>query len=130
MIVIDRRCWLEQFTPIRVHDTAITEFVREHVRVHPDPALKEGMAKIKVISHSGQVYEQEVPSPKGAPANPLARTDIVEKFRLAAAPALPRNLTDQAIELVTNLETVASLVQAHGLPASRRSTTQTIVRVP
>jgi 2-methylcitrate dehydratase PrpD len=106
VVLFDRACWLDQFTPARVQDPALDQFIRERVHVSPDPALVDGTTSIELVTTGGAEHVETVAVAKGEPSNPLSRDDIIAKFRTAAAPHLSPDAIERMITMTTNLESV------------------------
>jgi len=79
----------------------------ERVRVEEDSALDgrlpaEWPARVALTDGTGR-HEAESAIPPGHPDRPLSFADSADRFRAAAAPHLPPNRIEQAIEAVTDL---------------------------
>jgi 2-methylcitrate dehydratase PrpD len=109
VVLHDRRCWLEQFTPVRVADSAVDRFVRERVKVSSDPSLNDGTASIEIDATDGKIYREHVAAAKGEPSNALTHDEIVQKFRSAGAQLLSPEAADRAIAMTTDLEKLPSM---------------------
>jgi len=109
VVIHDRKCWLEQFTPQRVRDDALGRFARENVKVSADSDLVDGTTVIEIVSTSGKSFREHVTAAKGEPSNPLTHDEIVQKLRSASAGILTHDAAERAIELVSELEDVRSM---------------------
>jgi 2-methylcitrate dehydratase PrpD len=109
VVIHDRRCWLEQFTPERVQDPKVNAFIHERVKVQPDSKLEDGTSTIDVVTTAGAEFHEHTTVAKGEPQNPLSHDEIVDKFRAASAGRLTTASAQQVIDLITNLESVQSM---------------------
>ena len=104
VVLHDQRCWLDQFTPDRVRDTALADFIRDRVRIQPDAQLLDGTAHIELELDGGSLLNEVVTVAKGEPENPITRPEIVEKFRAAAEPHLSESAAAATVEQCLDLE--------------------------
>jgi 2-methylcitrate dehydratase PrpD len=109
IIVHDRRCWLEQFEPSRYQDPAVDRFTRERVKVEPDPALAGTAATVEVRMRDGKMLTDRRDCAKGDPDDPLSRSEIEQKLRIAAEGKLPAAQVDRIVSLVNRLEDLADV---------------------
>jgi 2-methylcitrate dehydratase PrpD len=109
VVIHDRRCWLEQFTPERVQEPSLNAFIRDHVKVHADRDLEDGTATLETFTRSGATHRERVTVAKGEPSNPLTHEEIVQKFRSARTPRISSDAAERAIEMVSRLETLGSM---------------------
>jgi 2-methylcitrate dehydratase PrpD len=77
----DGRCWLDQFEPDGLRDSARNAIART-TRVAEDPSLPEGAARVTLLGGRGATLERLVPP--GSPEDPLTTADIHAKLALAA----------------------------------------------
>lgn len=106
VVLHDRRCWLEQFTPDRVADPDLERFVRERVTTYADSAVPDDGMQIDLTRVDGSAQQHTVTVPKGDPKAPLTRGEIESKFRVAAAPRISATAIDAVIASIGNLEEV------------------------
>ena len=104
VVLHDRRCWLEQFTPQRVLDPVVNRFIDERVKVAPDPELVDGTARIEVVDGAGKVLRQRVTAAKGEPDNPLSHAEIVDKLHSARRGVISEAAARTAVEMISSLE--------------------------
>ncbi len=109
VVIHDRRCWLEQFTPERVQDVTLDAFIRQRVTVDPDADLEDGTATIDVVTTDGAELHELTTVAKGEPLNPMSHSEIVDKFRAASAGRLSAGSAQRVIDMVTQLEAVSSM---------------------
>ncbi len=104
VVLHDRRCWLEQFTPARVKDPVLEAFIAEKVKVVPETSLVDGTTQIEISDREGRTFREHVTAAKGEPDNPLSHDEIVEKLRSARRGVISEEAAERAIELITNLD--------------------------
>lgn len=128
VVLFDRLCWLDQFTVTRVQDRSLDQFIRERVRVSPDPAVADGTTAIELVTQDGATHREEVSVAKGEPSNPLTRDEIIAKFRRAASPHLSPSAADRVVEMTTDLEKVANVREL--VNCLRRSASEELAASP
>lgn len=106
VIVRDRACWLDQFSPARIADPALADFAGHHVQVEPDEELPRDSASVAITLSDGQEVVERCDSPLGDAANPLSFDDIADKFREAARGRLDAQPAARLISLFERLESV------------------------
>lgn len=84
IILHDRQCWLEQFTPARFANAEVDTFAREKVHVSADPTLEGTASIVEVELADGTVHRDDRAIAKGDPRDPLSLDEIVAKFREAS----------------------------------------------
>jgi len=104
VVLHDRRCWLDQFTPERIADPDLDRFIRERITVENDPDVVGTGAAVIIETRSGEVYVDRRAVPKGDVADPLTREEIVEKFHTASRGILPDDEADRALAMILDLE--------------------------
>jgi 2-methylcitrate dehydratase PrpD len=104
VVLHDRQCTAEQFTAERRTAPSVTTFAREHVDVISDPGLEERAVRVELELSGGEHHEHFRSVPHGDATDPLTRSEIVTKFRAAAAGVLPAENIDAAVDLVSRLE--------------------------
>lgn len=88
VIIHDRECWLDQFTPARIADPALTAFASERVVIEPDPAISASGARVEIKFADGHVMSDVRANAHGEPTDPLTMADVTAKFLRAAEPVL------------------------------------------
>ena len=111
VVLHDRRCWLEQFTPERVKDRALDSFIADRVTVQPDEKLVDGTTRIEIIVRSGRTFTELVTAAKGEPDNPLSHAEIVAKLDSAARGVISESAAAQATEMISDLENLPSVAE-------------------
>lgn len=121
VVLHDRRCWFEQFTPDRISDPALDAFIRARINVAIDPAVEGTGAAVTVTRKDGSVIEDRRVYPRGDAADMLSRDEIVTKFRQSAEGLLPADKADAAIEAILGLDRlddVSDLCRLLSVPAA------------
>jgi 2-methylcitrate dehydratase PrpD len=106
VVLADRRCWLDQFTPERTQDPAVAKFAQERVSVEVDPSVEGNGAMVEVTDRDGRSYVDRRAAPRGDATDPLSRGEIVEKLRMSSAGRFSDASVERLIQLVTNIEQV------------------------
>jgi len=120
VVLADRQCWLDQFSPQRLADPTLDAFARQRVAVEVDPSVEGTGAIVRITDRSGRTFVERRAVPRGDVADPLSRDEIRAKFRLAARGRLSDTDTERLIRLLERLETVEDtreLAQALRAPA-------------
>lgn len=103
VVLHDRRCWFDQFTPDRLADPALDAFIRERIHVAIDESVEGTGAVVTVTTTGGETLTDRRAYPRGDAADPLTRAEIVEKFRESADGLLAPDRTERAIDMLVNL---------------------------
>jgi 2-methylcitrate dehydratase PrpD len=116
--VLDGRLGLDTFTDEMVRRPEAQALLRR-VRPVEDPAIpvefnaiEEGYVVVRVRRRAGpapEMLERRVDCPRGAPQNPLSRTELHEKFRDCARQVLPQPQSERALDLLTSVERLPRL---------------------
>jgi 2-methylcitrate dehydratase PrpD len=117
IIAADRRCWLEQFTPARIADPGLDQFARQRVEVRATPELSTYAAVVELETADGQTWTDRRAVPKGDPAAPLTRDEIIDKFRDATKGRLSAATAERVVATVADIEhadDVRELIRALG----------------
>ena len=109
VVLHDRRCWLDQFTPERIADPAVLDFAANRIGVSADPAMPVNGASIDVTLRDGRHLSVRRDVPRGDADDPLTTDEIVEKFRSAADGILPSDCAERALELLLDIERVPDI---------------------
>ncbi len=109
VVLHDRQCWLDQFDPARIADPALDAFTRDRVKVQADPSVEGAGASIEISMRDGTVHRDERAFAKGDARDPLTRSEIRDKLRLAARGLLAAGAADELADLVGNLEHLDTL---------------------
>lgn len=108
-ILHDRALTLAQFEPGRYNDPGLARFAAERVEVNCDPQLSGVQSTVEAELADGFTVRTRCDHPRGAPENPLTRTQIEEKFRVYATDRLGEPATGEIISMVTRLEELGSV---------------------
>lgn len=120
IVLLDGKCWLDQFEPERRLDPAVGEFARTKIVLSADSAANGDGAVVEVEMEDGTLYREACETPPGDPANRLPRDEIIAKFHDAR-----RGIIDDdgvAGELIAGLlgiaaaDDVSPLIQLMGRP--------------
>jgi len=104
VIAADRRCWLEQFTPARIADPGLDSFARERVEVRVAPELSTYAAVVELETADGRTWTERRVVPKGDPAAPLTRDEIIDKFHDATRGALSAATGERVVRAIAGIE--------------------------
>ena len=119
VVLHDRRCWLDQFLPSRFGDPELDTFARDRVVVSEDPQIEATASVVQIELLDGTLYEDVRSTPKGDPDDPLSMDEILGKFREASDGILADGAVEQAVDLLSELESVediSGLVRLLGAP--------------
>jgi 2-methylcitrate dehydratase PrpD len=106
VVLHDRVCWLEQFTPGRFADAELIRFARERITTAENPAVHSGGASVEVRLVDGGTLSLTAAVPKGDPDDPLSFDEVAEKFRRSAAGKLSAAVCEQTVKAVRELDSV------------------------
>ena len=107
-VLHDRELWLDQFEPQRYDDPALRRYSGECIDLLGDPGLTGEQAIVEAEMNDGSVLSARCKASKGAPENPLTRTEIADKFRKGAKGILAPAAAEHALETLSNLERLKS----------------------
>jgi 2-methylcitrate dehydratase PrpD len=83
VVLHDRACWLEQFSPDRLTDRAVSDFADKRVLLMEDPALKGAAAYVALETVDGHVYSMTREFPPGDAAAPFTHEEVLAKLFVA-----------------------------------------------
>jgi 2-methylcitrate dehydratase PrpD len=109
VVLHDRQCWMEQFSPERFADPALTAFARDRVTAVLDPAIVEGGASLEIRLANGETIRETAVVPKGDPSDPLSFDEVADKFRMGSQGKLPDGTVESTVSAVAGLEDVADV---------------------
>jgi 2-methylcitrate dehydratase PrpD len=109
VVLHDRRCGSEQFSPGKLSDPSIAGFARDNVKVVSDLELDERAVRAEIVLRDGTRHSNFRSVPHGDATDPLTRDEIVEKFRAAARGVLTADKISAALEFVADLENQPTL---------------------
>jgi 2-methylcitrate dehydratase PrpD len=112
--VLERRAGIAQFKDRKVRDPKVVEFMKR-VRLYVDEELEalgydQVRSRIRIKLKDGKTIEGRADVAKGHPLKPMNWAEIGEKFRDCARLVLSRKNTEEAIELVANLDRMRSIL--------------------
>lgn len=108
VILHDRKLTLSQFEPQRYNDPALKDFAADRVEVLCDPKLEGTQAVVEARLESGETVRMRCDKPRGAPENPLTRSQVEGKFRTYAASVLSDSAINEIIDIVADIEDLES----------------------
>ena len=106
VVLHDRKCWFEQFTPDRISNPDLDAFIRNRVSVAIDGAVEGTGAAVTIRTKDGRTLEDRRAHPRGDAADPLTREQIVEKFRQSADGLIDAAAAAEAIALLERIEDI------------------------
>jgi aconitate decarboxylase len=109
VVLHDRECWLDQFTSERIADPGLGAFAAQRVTTISDAAIPTYGATVEVKLRDGRTLEARRDVPHGDAADPLSREELEAKLRRSAAGLLPEDRIEQALELLLDVEQLASV---------------------
>ena len=108
VILHERQLSLDQFEPAHYNDPRLVQFASDQVEVKPDSNLIDVQARVEAETASGSAISVQCNDPKGAPENPLSFAQVEDKFRTYARTRLSDSRSEEAIDLVSQLEDLES----------------------
>jgi len=101
---------LATFSEERLTDAELLKLVAK-IKVVVDPELDKLYPgampnRVEVALKSGETLAREIIYPKGHPRDPLADSELEEKFKDVAGLTLPESKLDKTLELLWNLESL------------------------
>jgi 2-methylcitrate dehydratase PrpD len=109
VVLHDRSCWLEQFSPERLADRDLDRYARERVDVQIDRSLPPGGAAVRYELLDGSSRTARIEAPMGDPAAPLARADVVAKLRQATSGQILSGRADAIVDAVSGLRSAPTV---------------------
>jgi 2-methylcitrate dehydratase PrpD len=135
--VLDRKAGIVQFRDRKVRDPRVVELMKR-VTLYVDDELEalgydQVRSRVRVKLKNGETIEGRADVARGHPLKPMSWAEIGEKFRDCARLVLSRKSTEEAIEIVANLDRMRSIssllrVIAGGEVKSRESRTSVKIR--
>jgi 2-methylcitrate dehydratase PrpD len=104
VVLRDRTCQAEQFTPTQLGDPATIDFASHRVEVVADDRLPERAVAVTITLSDGRELAHARELPRGTAENPLTRGEIAEKFSRAAVGVLTDEQAAAVLAFVYNLE--------------------------
>ena len=109
VILHDRELTLAQFEPARYNDPKLAKFAAERVETKIDTALSGVQSIVEAELAGGKTVSVRCEHSRGAPENPLTRSEIEDKFRQYAKGVLPATRIEEAIAAINGLENLKSV---------------------
>lgn len=112
--VLERKAGIAQFTDRKVRDPKVVEFMKR-VTLYVDQELEalgydQVRSRVRIRVKDRRVIEGRADVARGHPLKPMSWAEIGEKFRDCARLVLSRRNTEEAIELVSNLDRMRSIL--------------------
>jgi 2-methylcitrate dehydratase PrpD len=112
--ILERKAGIAQFTDRKVREPKVVELMKR-VTLVVDPELEalgydQVRSRVRVKLKDGKTVEARADVAKGHPLKPMTWADLGEKFRDCARLVLSRAATEEAIELVANLDKMRSIL--------------------
>jgi 2-methylcitrate dehydratase PrpD len=90
VVLHDRKCWFEQFTPDRISNPDLDAFIKSRVSVAIDDAVEGTGAAVTIRTKDGRTLEDRRAIRRGDAADPLNRAEIGEVPPVGAGSGRPR----------------------------------------
>ena len=112
--VLERKAGIAQFTDRKVRDPKVVEFMKR-VTLYVDQELEalgydQVRSRVRIKLKDEKTIDGRADVAKGHPLKPMSWGEIGEKFRDCASLVLSRKNTEEALELVANLDRMRSLL--------------------
>ncbi|WP_233234783.1 MmgE/PrpD family protein [Bordetella sp. LUAb4] len=112
--LVDGQAYLEQFTPERIVDRATFELAGR-VEIEIDPEIDRAYpkvygGKVVLVMRDGRSFERRVDYSLGMPENPMARADIVAKYRSLADYAIGAEAGETILRLAAGIFDAPTIV--------------------
>lgn len=109
VILADRACGLDQFTPERLKDAALDQFARENVEVVVDETVQGTGAVVDMRLSDGRQVRDRREVPRGDAADPLSMADVRAKFLTAAEGILPPGQAERTVDRLARIDELPSV---------------------
>jgi 2-methylcitrate dehydratase PrpD len=109
VVLADRACGLDQFTPERVKDAQLDQFARENVEVVADETVPGTGAVVDVRFADGRHVRDRRAVPHGDAADPLSMADVRAKFLTAAEGILPPGQAGQMADRLARIDELPTI---------------------
>jgi 2-methylcitrate dehydratase PrpD len=104
VILADRACGLDQFTPERLKDAQVDRFARENVSVEVDETVQGTGAVVDIELTDGRLLHDRRAVPHGDPQDPLSMADVRAKFLAAAEGIRPPGQAAKMFDLLARID--------------------------
>lgn len=104
LVLHDKRLWFDGVRPPRIHDEDLLTYGEQRVHLVEVPDLPVNGCELTVRLLDGPALRQRVETARGTAENPASRSDIDEKFLLAAEPRLGEDAAGELLEILWDLE--------------------------
>jgi 2-methylcitrate dehydratase PrpD len=115
VILTDKECWLEQFSPERIQDQNLDNFIKSSITVAIDETVVGTGANIVIRLKDGRVLSDARKIPHGDYLDPLSLDDVSAKFMKAVGTALdkdgdkPFSGAEKVLARLKNIENIAKI---------------------
>jgi 2-methylcitrate dehydratase PrpD len=109
VILADRACGLDQFTPERLKDAELDRFARENVEVVVDETVQGTGAVVDVRLSDGRQVQDRRAVPHGDATDPLSMADVRAKFLTAAEGILPPGQAEQTVDRLARIDELPAI---------------------
>jgi 2-methylcitrate dehydratase PrpD len=107
-----RRLFDREYAKAKLNDPYVRELMKK-IKVVPDPELDKEFPRmwstiVEVKTKRG-VYSHRVDYPKGEPRNPMNYEELLTKFRILTSKILRKDIIEEIINTINNLEKVGDV---------------------
>lgn len=106
--LIDGAAYPAQFTDARASDREVSR-LRQKIDVIGDPSIAQDACELTLTLNDGSTHAERVVHATGTLQNPMADSQIEDKFRALALCALPKIRVDILLDRLRALESVADM---------------------
>ena len=109
MIALFGEAFVQQFDADKISDPKVMAFTNR-ISASVDPDIEgrghafRHMARVRVETMDGQIFEQEVIHRRGSPENAISSADVTAKFQTLAASVLTPEAINDVITIVDTLD--------------------------
>ena len=119
VVLYDRACWLEQFSPDRLTDQSVSEFAANRVVLAEDPSLGGAAAYVALETRDGLVHSMTREHPPGDAAAPFTHDEVLAKLSAAGRSfASPTELSglEADVAAMEDIDRVRPFIRRLGRP--------------
>jgi len=142
--ILERKAGIAQFKDRKVRDPKVVDLMKR-VTLYVDQELEslgydQVRSRIRIKLKNGKTIEGRADVARGHPLKPMSWAEIGEKFRACARLVLTHRKTEEAIELVANLDRMRSILPliraisggrgAAPIKRSKKTTRKTVKKRP
>lgn len=124
--ILERKAGIAQFTDRKVREPKVVEFMKR-VTLYVDQELEalgydQVRSRIRIKLKDGKIIEGRADVARGHPLKAMSWAEIGEKFRACATLVLSRKKTEEALQLVANLDRQRSILPLVRAISGRKTT--------